>query len=192
MKNKGKNLANEFWRMLPDDCKKIMRGAKKSFLESIEADINHAFGADYKPLGKPSKGVINKTIEPSVQTIDEKVHALRTCLGCFCSVGIEPDMAELIIRVYELILIKRGATDLMSCVKISCEVNEKYAAKNKEKLPIKRDVLFGVFHKETGKLVKLRPTMVFKNKSEAERAIKKQNKKYIVGEIVFQNVILAK
>lgn len=41
MKNQGKIIAKEVWNMIPLDCKKIMKNYKKSFLESIEADVNH-------------------------------------------------------------------------------------------------------------------------------------------------------
>ena len=43
MENKGKKIADEVWRMLPDSCKEIMKGIKKSFKESIEADVNDLF-----------------------------------------------------------------------------------------------------------------------------------------------------
>lgn len=35
----GKNIADEVWRMLPLECKRIMQKVKKTFKESIEADV---------------------------------------------------------------------------------------------------------------------------------------------------------
>lgn len=37
--NKVEDIADEVWRMLPDDCKKIMQPIKKSFKESIIVDV---------------------------------------------------------------------------------------------------------------------------------------------------------
>ena len=36
----SKDIADEVWRMLPDDCKNIMKPIKKSFKESIIADVD--------------------------------------------------------------------------------------------------------------------------------------------------------
>ena len=36
----SKDIADEVWRMLPDECKRIMRPLKKAFKESIMADVD--------------------------------------------------------------------------------------------------------------------------------------------------------
>jgi 2C-methyl-D-erythritol 2,4-cyclodiphosphate synthase len=38
----AKQIANEAWYMLPNDCKIIMQDFKKSYIESLEADISDA------------------------------------------------------------------------------------------------------------------------------------------------------
>ena len=38
----ARQLANEAWRMLPDECKEIMKDVKKSYINSLQADIAHA------------------------------------------------------------------------------------------------------------------------------------------------------
>ncbi len=43
MKNKGEKIADEVWRMLPDECKNIMKNIEKKFKNSIEADVNGLF-----------------------------------------------------------------------------------------------------------------------------------------------------
>jgi|LauGreDrversion4_2_1035121.scaffolds.fasta_scaffold1581435_2 hypothetical protein len=41
-KKNAKQIANEAWYMLPNDCKVIMKDLKKSFIDSLEADIQDA------------------------------------------------------------------------------------------------------------------------------------------------------
>jgi len=43
MKNKGKNIANEVWNMIPNSCKEIMTNIEKSFKASVEASVNDLF-----------------------------------------------------------------------------------------------------------------------------------------------------
>lgn len=47
-KNPAKQIANEAWYMLPNDCKVIMKDLKKSFIESLEADIQDAIDKAWK------------------------------------------------------------------------------------------------------------------------------------------------
>lgn len=44
----AKELANESWLMLPNDCKIIMKDLKKSYLKSLEADIDDALKKSYE------------------------------------------------------------------------------------------------------------------------------------------------
>lgn len=37
----SKRIAEEAWRMLPDNCKQAMEGLEKSYKESLAADIEH-------------------------------------------------------------------------------------------------------------------------------------------------------
>ncbi len=39
-KTEGEIIADEVWRMLPEDVCKIMKGLKKPFKESIAADVD--------------------------------------------------------------------------------------------------------------------------------------------------------
>lgn len=39
-KTEGQIIAQEVWYMIPDDAKKKMKGLKKSFMESIAADVD--------------------------------------------------------------------------------------------------------------------------------------------------------
>lgn len=43
----AKQIANEAWYMLPNDCKIIMQDFKKSYIESLEADISDAIQKAY-------------------------------------------------------------------------------------------------------------------------------------------------
>jgi len=38
----SKELAQEAWDMLPDSCKDIMKNIKKSYIESLAAEIEYA------------------------------------------------------------------------------------------------------------------------------------------------------
>ena len=44
----AKDIATEAWYMLPNDCKEIMKDLKKSFIESLEADIQDAIDKAWK------------------------------------------------------------------------------------------------------------------------------------------------
>jgi len=44
-----KQISNEAWYMLPNDCKEIMEDWRKSFFESLEADIQDALDKDWNP-----------------------------------------------------------------------------------------------------------------------------------------------
>lgn len=58
--NKGKVIADEVWRMIPDDCKVLMKGLKKTFKESIKADVDNLIDNIEKDILKNINGeVIN-------------------------------------------------------------------------------------------------------------------------------------
>jgi hypothetical protein len=44
----AKQIANEAWYMLPNDCKVIMKDLKKSFIDSLEADIQDAIDKEWQ------------------------------------------------------------------------------------------------------------------------------------------------
>ena len=39
-KTEGQTIAQEVWNMIPDEAKKQMKGVKKSFMESVAADVD--------------------------------------------------------------------------------------------------------------------------------------------------------
>ena len=75
MKNKGKNIANEVWNMLPDSCKEIMANIEKSFKSSVEASVNNLF------IVKSTKKC-NCKIAAFTRTVDADFNCLCGKCGC--------------------------------------------------------------------------------------------------------------
>ena len=91
-KTEGQTIAQEVWNMIPDEAKKQMKGVKKSFMESVAADVDavmikSTIEKQVSILSKMQIELIHPKINPDdYNTISEMIDDLKffmvNCKSC--------------------------------------------------------------------------------------------------------------